>query len=219
MPPAVPPRVKVNTPEGTRRQRTSAAKRSPARTMNSVGTVISPSEPRRVVVADDGGRGDARDDDHRRQLAEPAQRVAPGEGQEGRRLVEGAEAGHAERELAPVLVPGAGQREGDEAAEEGDVGRAAVGQQMERAEEAIDMTRGWRVMRYTPRGVGSPGTTPAGLGLTRLATSITNASPMPTYIAQWSPAPRCTSQSHRPACLCAKKVPTSGTKKANATSE
>src|SRR5204863_169938 len=49
--------------------------------------------------------------------------------------VEGAEAGHAERELAPVLVPGAGQREGDEAAEEGDVGRAAVGQQVERAEE------------------------------------------------------------------------------------
>src|SRR5437016_1585995 len=100
MPPAVPPRVKVNTPEGTRRQRTSATRRSPARTMNSVGTVISPSEPRRVVVADDGGRGDARDDDHRGQLAEPAQRVAPGEGQEGRRLVEGAEAGPAEPRAA-----------------------------------------------------------------------------------------------------------------------
>src|SRR5947208_2075707 len=141
MPPAVPPRLKVNTPEGTTSQRTSAAKRSPARTMNSVGTVISPSEPRRVVVADDGGRGDARDDDHRRQLAEPAQRVAPGEGQEGRRLVEGAEAGHAERELAPVLMPGADQREGDEAAEEGDVGRAAVGQEVERAERALAEAR------------------------------------------------------------------------------
>src|SRR2546425_13211933 len=84
-----------------------------------------PSEPCGVEVADDGGRCDARAHHHRRQLAETAQRVAPGEGQERRRLVEGAEARHAEREPAPVLGPGAGQREGGEAAEESDVGPAA----------------------------------------------------------------------------------------------
>ena len=42
---------------------------------------------------------------------------------------------YAERELPPILVPGPDQREGDEAAEEGDVDRAAVRQEVERAEE------------------------------------------------------------------------------------
>src|SRR5206468_3623403 len=112
-----------------------------------------PSDPRGVEVTDDGGPCDARAHHHRRQLAETAQRVAPREGQERRRLVEGAEAGHAERELPPVLVPGADQREGDEAAEEGDVGRAAVGQKMERAEESDRHDEGVaRDAVHAPRG-------------------------------------------------------------------
>src|SRR2546428_11338464 len=112
-------------------RRISRTRSTPAMMMSGVGTVMSPSEPGGVVVADDGRRGDARHDHHRRQLTETAHALAPGEGQERRRVVESAEAGHTERELAAVLVPGADQREGDEAPEESDVGRAAVWHEVE----------------------------------------------------------------------------------------
>src|SRR5262249_46394407 len=70
-----------------------------------------------------------------RQLWETTQRPGSGEGKERRRGVEFAEAGHAERELPAVLVPGADEREERAPAEERDVGGAAVRDAMERAED------------------------------------------------------------------------------------
>src|ERR1700687_2132943 len=84
---------------------------------------------------------------------------------------------------------------------------------------AIAMKRGCLVMRKAPLGVGSPGTTPAGLGRTKLATSKMKAEAIPTYIVQRIHGPRGSAHSHGPVCLFAKYVHTSGMKNASASNE
>src|SRR5581483_1343771 len=78
--------------------------------------------PVAMELADEDRENEPGREHGRGRLDQALQRTATGKRQERRLGVEAREAGRPERQLPPVLVPGADEREDDEPAEEGDVG-------------------------------------------------------------------------------------------------
>jgi len=172
-----------------------------------------------LKIADDDGGADSEPNDDGREFADASEGLAPGEWEEGCRL----------RELTEALRPRASfrrswcQQPSTEKAMRPPQNATSgflpmFGGRCRRAKMANAMAKGCRVIRYTPRAVGSPRMRLAGLGRAKLATKNTKASPTATYITQRSTIPLSSIQSHVPPCLFAKKVHTSGMKRVYATS-